>query len=57
MNPDKIVELIKLSNEGDEIVWDEPNGEVYVIKLKARYHPDWCPPKVKKKLNDLLRGN
>ena len=47
MESDKIIELIKACNEGDTIVWDEPNGEVYKIKVEKKYPKDWKPRKKK----------
>lgn len=43
ISPDKIVELIKACREGDSIVWDEPNGEVYKIKVEKKYPIGWTP--------------
>lgn len=45
MDPSKIIELIKACNEGDSIIWDEPNGEVYKIKVEKKYPKDWTPSK------------
>ncbi len=44
-NPDKILELIKVCKEGDCIVWDEPNGEVFKIKLEKKYPANWSQQK------------
>lgn len=38
-----IKDLIKSCKEGDTIVWDEPNGEVYKIKLEKKYPKGWKP--------------
>lgn len=43
MEPSKIIELIKSCNEGDSIVWDEPNGEVYKITVDKKYPIGWEP--------------
>ena len=43
MDANKLLELIKSCKEGDTIVWDEPNGEVYKIKLEKKYPPGWNP--------------
>lgn len=45
MDPSKIIELIKSCREGDSIMWDEKNGEVYKIKLEKKYPAGWRPPK------------
>jgi len=49
MKDKKIVELLKACNEGDFIVWDEPNGEVFKIKLEKKYPKGWKPPRGKGK--------
>lgn len=43
MEDSKIIKLLKACREGDSIVWDEPNGEVYKIELKKKYPKDWKP--------------
>ena len=43
MEDHKIIELLKACKEGDTIVWDEPNGEVYKIELKKKYPVGWKP--------------
>ncbi len=43
MNPNQIIELIKACDEGDIIIWDEPNGEVYKIKVMKKYPKGWKP--------------
>ena len=40
-----IIEIIKQLKEGDTIVWDEPSGEVFKIKLEKRYPAGWTPEK------------
>jgi len=44
----KILELIRNCKEGNTIVWDEPNGEVYKIKLEKKYPKGWKPTKENK---------
>ncbi len=34
---EKVLELLRNCKEGDTIVWDEANGEVYKIKLEKKY--------------------
>ena len=43
VSPNKIFELIKACREGDSILWDEPNGEVYRIKIEKKYPKGWKP--------------
>ena len=43
MESHKIIELIKACKEGDSIVWDEANGEVYKIKVEKKYPKGWKP--------------
>ncbi len=45
----KVLELIRACNEGDTIVWDEPNGEVYKIKVEKKYPKGWTPKTEKTK--------
>lgn len=45
MDGNKLIEMIKVCNEGDSIVWDEANGEVYKIKVEKKYPKDWTPTK------------
>ncbi len=45
----KVLELIRACNEGDTIVWDEPNGEVYKIKVEKKYPKGWTPETEKTK--------
>lgn len=47
MDEENILELIRNCKEGDTIVWDEPNGEVYKIKLEKKYPKGWKPSKDK----------
>ncbi len=44
---DKVIELLKQCKEGDSIVWDEPSGEVYKIKLEKKYPKGWKPKEVR----------
>ena len=44
MKDSKIIEIIKACNEGDSIVWDEPNGEVFKINVEKKYPAGWEPP-------------
>jgi len=37
MNGKKLLEMVKVLREGDSIVWDEPTGEVFKIKLEKKY--------------------
>ena len=43
MDGEKVLELIRACKEGDTIVWDEENGEVYKIKLEKKYPAGWKP--------------
>lgn len=45
MDGEKLLELIRNCKEGDTIVRDEPNGEVYKIKLEKKYPKGWKPKK------------
>lgn len=41
----QILEILRNCKEGDTIVWDEPNGEVYKIKLEKKYPKGWTSEK------------
>ena len=43
MDGEKVLELIRACKEGDSIVWDEANGEVYKIKVEKKYPKGWKP--------------
>lgn len=43
MDGNKLIEMIKVCKEGDSIVWDEDNGEVYKIKVEKKYPKGWTP--------------
>ena len=45
----RALELLRNCKEGDSIIWDEPNGEVYKIKLEKKYPKGWKPKKERKR--------
>ncbi len=49
MEVEKILELLRICKEGDSIIWDEPNGEVYKIKLERKYPKGWKSKEVQER--------
>jgi len=45
MEAQEVIDLIKACNEGDTIIWDQANGEVYKIKVMKKYPKGWKPRK------------
>ncbi len=43
----KLLQLIRACKEGDTIVFDEPNGKVYKIKVEKKYPKNWKHKKIK----------
>ncbi len=45
MNGKRFIEMLRACKEGDSIVWDEINGEVFKITLEKKYPKNWKPTK------------